>query len=75
MLRSMRVTVMPIVVGRLGTVPKSFKKGLVELETRNWDHPGDSIKIDFHTQKSPGDLLRRHDITQTPEKDHQLELA
>ena len=30
----MRVTVMPIVIGTLGTVPKGLERGLEELEIR-----------------------------------------
>ena len=66
----MWVTVIPIVIGALGTVPKGLEMRLEELEIRketrrirnqkkSEDHPDSSIvKISQNTQKSTGDLRR-----------------
>ena len=66
----MKVTVMPIIIGSLGTVPKSLVRGLKRLEIGG--HV-ENIQIGQNTEKSPGDL-RRLAVTQTPSKDHQLRL-
>ena len=39
----MKVTVIPIVIGGLGTIPKDLVKGLENLEIRSTDHPDNSI--------------------------------
>ena len=66
----MMMTVIPIVIGTLGTVSKGLVQGLEDLELR--DHPNDSIvELSQNTTKSPGDL-RRLVVTQTPVKNHQL---
>ena len=55
----MMVTVIAIVVGALGTVPKEFGRKTEEIEdqTENRDRPDYSnIKISQNTEKSPGDL-------------------
>ena len=56
----MKVTVIPILIGALGTIPKGL---LRDCKTRNkrtsGDHPDYSIiKIDQNTAKSPRDLRR-----------------
>ena len=69
---NMKVKVIPIVVGALGTVPKGLEKSLENLEIRGRieDHPEHcTAAICQNTQKSPGDL-RRLAVTQTPVKDH-----
>ena len=58
----MKVTVIPIVIGAVGTVTKGLVKGLENLEIR-----------DQNTEKSPVDL-RRLIVTQIPVKDHQRQL-
>ena len=73
----MKVTVIKIVIGALGTVTKEFVKGLELLEIRNTngDHLNDSTdKIGLNTENCAGNV-RRHDIIQTPVKDHQLMLV
>ena len=72
----MKVTIVPIVIGVLGTITKGLLKGLEDLE--NWrtdrDYPNDSIaKYGQNPETSPGDL-RRLAVTQTPVKNHQLTL-
>ena len=67
----MKVTIIPIVIGALGTVTKGLLK-------RSWwmsvDHPNNNITENGqNTEKSPGDL-RRLAVTQTPAKDHQQTL-
>ena len=70
----MKVTLVPIVIGALGTVNKRIIKGPGGLGS--WrtgrDYPNDSITNDGqNTETSPGDL-RRLAVTQTPVKNHQL---
>ena len=70
----MKVTVIPIVIGALGTVPKELVKGLEGLDTSG-DHPNYSIvEIGQNTKKSPGNLGRLA-VTQTPVENHQLTLV
>ena len=53
-LYNMKVTVIPIVIGALGTGPGGF-----ENERTSGDHPNYSIiEIGQNTEKSPGDLKR-----------------
>ena len=69
----MKVTVIPFVIGALGTIPK----GLV-MEDRNQkkiDHPNYSIiSISQNTKQSPANS-RRLAVTQNPLKDHQPTLV
>ena len=64
----MKVTVIPVVIGTLGTVIKGTDKcsgGFGNKRTCG-DHPNDIIvKNDQNTEKSPGDL-RSLAVTQTP---------
>ena len=65
-----KVTVMPNVIGVLGTIPKGLEKVLGDLELGG--QVGDYldysiIKIDQNTEKTPCDL-RRLAVTQTPVK-------
>ena len=69
----MKVTIIPIVTGVLGTVTEGLVKG-----HGNKRMSGDNInysiaEIDHYTEMSHGDLIRL-DVTQTPVKDHQLRL-
>ena len=67
----MKVTIIPIVIGALGTIKGSG--GLGSWRTSG-DHPNYNIvKNGQNTEKNPRDLLRLA-ITQTPVKDHQLML-
>ena len=69
----MKVMVIPIVFGALGTIPKGLLKGLKNL-TNNEDHPNYSIiKIGQNTGKSPEDLGRLA-VTQISVENHQLML-
>ena len=72
----MKVTVIPIVIGALGTVTKELVQGLEDLNIRGWVVTLLNyciIAIGLNTEKSAGDL-RRLAIAQTPVKDHQLTL-
>ena len=71
---NMRVTVMPIVIGALGTVPKGLEKGTKRVGNRrtNRGHKDYNIvKSSQNTEKSPGDL-RKPAVTQTLKKYDQL---
>ena len=73
----MKVTIVPIVIGALGTVTKRIIKGHGGLGS--WrtgrDYPNDSIaEDDQNTETSSGDL-RRLAVTQTPVKNYQLILV
>ena len=73
---NMKVTVIPIGIGALGTIPKSYVKGLEELEIRGQVktiQPIGSIKIGQNTEKSPADS-KRFAVTQTSVENHQLML-
>ena len=60
----MKVTVIPIVLGALGKIPKGLVKGLGNKRTSG-NHPDYSImKIGQNTEKSSGDLKRL--VTETP---------
>ena len=57
----MKVTVMPIVIGALGTVTKRLVLGLEDFENEKTsrDYPNYCIiKIRQNTEKCPGDLKR-----------------
>ena len=70
----MKVTIVPIMIGALGTITKGIIKkpgGLGSWRTGR-DYPNDSITENSqNTEKSPGDL-RRLAVTQTPVRNHQL---
>ena len=72
----MKVTIVPIVIGALGTVTKRIIKGPGGLGSWRTSgvYPNDSI-IEYgqNTEKSPGDL-RKLAVPQTPVKNHQLAL-
>ena len=65
----MKVTVIPIVIGALGSLLKGLVQGLENLEIRRVETiPNYSIiEIELSTEKSPGDL-RRFAVTQTSVK-------
>ena len=72
----MKVTVIPIVTGMLGTVNQSIGTGSGGLgnKTTSGDHPNYSIVvISQNTKKSPGDL-KRLVVTETSVENHQLML-
>ena len=66
------MTVIPIVIGALGTVSKGFVQGLEDLEISR-DHPNSIVEIGPNTKKSPRDL-KRLAISQTLVKEQQLTL-
>ena len=70
---NMKVTVIPIVIGALGTISKVLIKGLEDKNQRmNRSHSDYSIiKIGQNPEESAGGL-RRLAVTQTRVKDHQL---
>ena len=51
----MKVTVIPIVIGALGTVTKGLVKGLEYLEIRERVENYVIVEIGQNTEKSPGD--------------------
>ena len=57
----MKETVIPIIIGALGTVTKGLIQGLEDFEMRtSGDHPNYSIiKFGQNTEKSPGDIQHR----------------
>ena len=64
----MKVTIVPIVIGALGTITKGLLKGLEDLEIggQDRDYPIDSIaKNSQKPEASPG-KLRKLALTQTP---------
>ena len=62
---NMKVTIVPIVIGALGTITKWLLKGLEDLER---GYPNDSIaKSGQSPESSPGDL-RWLAVTQNPVK-------
>ena len=64
----MKVSMIPLVVGALGTILKGLVKRLKDLEIR--DHPDYNItEISQNTEKNPGDL-RRLAVTQISVKNH-----
>ena len=70
-LGNMKVAVILIVTGTLGTIAKGLV-GCCKVKTRrvNREHPNQRMfEIGENTVKSPGDL-RRFAFTQTPMKDH-----
>ena len=70
----MKVTMIPIVNGAFGTVPKGLEKGAGRIWNRrtNRDHPNYSlVEISKNTEKCSRDL-RRLTATENPMKDHQL---
>ena len=73
----MKMKVIPIVIGALGTILKKIGKrtgGLVNKKTIG-DHTNyNIIKIGQNTEKSPGNL-RRLAVTQTLMKSPQLKLV
>ena len=72
---NMKVTVIPIVIGVLGTIPKSLVKGLDDLEIRA---RVETIQITVSLRLAR--ILRRvletrFAVTQIPVKNHQLMLV
>ena len=72
---NMKVTIVPIVIGALGTITKGLLKGMEDLEVGGRvDYPNDGIvKNGQNPETSPGNL-RRLAVTQTPVKNYQLTL-
>ena len=69
-LKNMKVTVIPVIIGVLGTVPKGLLQGLEDLEIRGRVETIKTIPLlrsARNTEKSPEDL-RRLAVTQTPVK-------
>ena len=75
-LGNMKVTVIPIAIGALGTVTKELVKGTGGLGNKRMsgDHPNYSIKINQNTEKCPGDLSGLT-VTQIPARNHWLMLV
>ena len=71
----MKVTIVPVVIGALGTVTKGLLKGLEDLEIGGQVETIQTaaLRRTARIETSPGDL-RRLAVTQTPVKNHQLTL-
>ena len=69
----MKVTMISIVIGALGTIPKGLEKGLGFLEIREAETIQTTALL-RSAEKSPGDL-RRLAVTQNPVKNHLLTLV
>ena len=71
----MKVTVIPIVIGALGTFTKGTESGGLGNKRMIGDHTNYSIvEVGQNTEKSPGGL-RRFAVTQTPVRSYQLTLV
>ena len=73
----MRVAIIPLVIGTLGTVPRRQEKktGEIENQRTNRVYPNNNIaEIGQNTEKSPGNL-RRLAVTETLVNDHLLKLV
>ena len=70
---NMKVTMVPILIGALGTVTKGLSKGLEDLEVGGRVETIQTTVAEDgqNTETNPGDL-RRLVVTQTPVKNHQL---
>ena len=71
---NIKVSIIRILIGSFGTVTKGLLKGLENSEVKQMsgDHPNNSIiENGQNTEKSHGEW-RRLAFTQTPVKDHQL---
>ena len=72
---NMKVTIVPIVIGALGTVTKGLLKGLEDLEVGGWVETIQTTALLRTARILRRDWdLRRLDVTQTPVKDFQLML-
>ena len=69
----MKLTITPIVFGAFGTLRIIKGTGGLESWRTRGDLPNNMTIMNGQNTKSPGDL-RRHGVTQTPEKDYQLTL-
>ena len=70
----MKVTVIPVVTGALGTITKRLKSGPGDLDIRGRGETlqtTDFFQIGQNTEECPGNL-RRLNVTQTPVENHQL---
>ena len=65
---NMKVMVLPIVIGVLGTVTKGLVKGQEDLEIKERVETA-IVEIVQNTEKSPGDLMKLA-VTQTQVEDH-----
>ena len=74
---NMKVTVIPIIIGALGTVTKRLIQGLEDLEIRGrvkTTQNNSIVEIGQNTEESPKDL-RIVAVTQTPVRNHSLTLV
>ena len=69
---NMKVTIVPIVIGALGTVTKGLVQRLEDLEITG--RTTSISEIGQNTEKSPV-CLKRLIVTQTPVRKHQLTMA
>ena len=71
---NMKVMVIPIVIGALGTIPKGLVKGLEDLDFKKSNRDYSDYSITKNTKRSPWDL-KRFAVAQTPVRNHQLMLV
>ena len=72
----MKIPIVPIVIGALGTITKGLLKAMEDLEV-GWtgrDYSNDSIDEKSQNPGTSPGPLRRLAVTQTPVKNHQLTL-
>ena len=75
-LRNVKVTIIPIIIGALGTATKGLVQEHEDLEITGREENVQNygiVEIGQNTEKSPGDF-RKLAVPQTPVKDHQLKL-
>ena len=71
----MKVTIVPILIGALGTITKGLLKGLEDLEVGGRVEAIQSMANNGQNpETSPGDV-RRLAVTQTPVNNHQLTMT
>ena len=68
----MKITIVPIMVGALGTITEGLSKGLEDLEVggRVEDYPNDSIAKNCQNPETSPEDFRRLAVTQTPGRKH-----
>ena len=72
---NMKMTIIPILIGALGTATKGLVQGQDDLEITCGDNPNNCIiEIGQNTEKSPGNL-KRLVVTQNPVRNNQLTLV
>ena len=74
---NMKLTVVPVLIGVLGTISKGLVRGLEELETGGLIETIQKysiVEISLNIEKNPSGL-RKLAVTQTPARNHQQTLV